>query len=515
MNANLRFQAVAVLLCVGSWLALPASANSIWLDPEGLPSSSARDALKLLAEAQADGLSAKDYGLDRLSGTAGRSLSANGDSPAGAERFARELDASFLHYLHDLKLGRVDPTLLHFKLPSQRPHAPDFVHLVQAAALAGNLPAMVAELRPNLGQYDKLREALARYRTLAADASLGRLPVAPAAVKPGEPYAATGELNKLLIALGDLPTGSTPTAQSLYTAPLVEGVKHFQARHGLTADGVIGKTTFAALNVPLARRVQQLELALERLRWLPDLTTQPFVGINIPMFRLWTWDPAQPATPPLSMGVVVGRALNTQTPVLQDDMRYLIFQPYWNVPRSILRKEILPHLARDPGYLRRQNMELVRGASDNAAAVETNDENLALLRKNVLRVRQRAGPHNALGRVKFIFPNDDNVYLHDTPSTQLFSRARRDFSHGCVRVERPAALAQWVLRDQAAWTRERIDAAMASTSMLRVDLPKSLPVVLFYMTAMVMPEDNALHFSDDLYGHDAQLARALEARRPD
>jgi murein L,D-transpeptidase YcbB/YkuD len=186
------------------------------------------------------------------------------------------------------------------------------------------------------------------------------------------------------------------------------------------------------------------------------------------------------------------------------------------VPSSIVRNEILPAIARDPGYLQRHGMEIVRGAGDNVQSAETSSpQNLALLRQGVLRLRQRPGPKNSLGRVKFIFPNDDNIYLHDTPATQLFGRARRDFSHGCVRVEKPVALARWVLRDQPEWTPERIDAAMAGSSSQRVDLTRPLPVIMFYMTAMVTPSDHALRFAQDIYGHDARLVRALASRYED
>ena len=184
------------------------------------------------------------------------------------------------------------------------------------------------------------------------------------------------------------------------------------------------------------------------------------------------------------------------------------------MPRSILRNEVLPALARDPAWLGRNDMEIVRGAGDDAQPVAFDAASLAGLRQGALRVRQRPGPRNSLGLVKFIFPNDDNVYLHGTPATALFGRARRDFSHGCVRVEDPVGLAQWVLRGERQWTRERIEAAMAGPAPLRVDLKRPLPVILFYVTAMVIPADGALHFADDIYGHDARLASALAARRP-
>ena len=496
------------------WLAGPARAgptDPVWVDTTGGANASARDALRLLADAGADGLAPRDYQAAELAEQAAALAVAPGAAASRQPAFERDLEAAMRRYLHDLHLGRINPRALGFRVARPGAAAPDFAALLQAAAAAGRLPQVVAELRPQLGQYAKLREALARYRVLAADGSIGHLPVA-APVTRGETYRGGAALHRLLVALGDLPADALPPTDC-GDAMLTEGVRRFQNRHGLTADGVIGRATLAALNVPLAHRVQQLELTLERLRWLPDLGARPFVGINIPMFRLWAWDPAAPVGASISMGVVVGRALNTQTPVLSEEMRYLIFRPYWNVPRSILRNEVLPALARDPGHLQRNDMEIVRGGDDDAQAIAASNENLAALREGVLRLRQRPGPKNSLGLVKFIFPNDANVYLHDTPAAQLFGRARRDFSHGCVRVEDPVALAHWVLKDEPGWTRERIEAAMAGTSPLRVDLTRPLPVILFYMTAMVMPADQTLHFADDIYGHDTRLARALATRR--
>jgi len=485
--------------------------DPIWLDATGRPTASARDALRLLADAGADGLSAREYRAAELAEQAAALAAMPEAAALPRPAFERELGAAMRRYLHDLHLGRIDPRALGFRVARSGAATPDFAALLQAAAAEGRLPQLAAELRPQLGQYAKLREALARYRVLASDSSLSRLPVvAPA--KRGEIDCDDAALHRLLRALGDLPSDAAPPIDC-YDTTLVDGLKRFQTRHGLVADGAVGRATLTALNVPLAHRVRQLELALERLRWLPDLRAGPFVAINIPMFRLWAWDPAAPADASISMGVVVGRALNTQTPVLSEDMRYLVFRPYWNLPRSIVRNDVLPALARDPGYLQRNDMEIVRGAGDDAQAVAASNENLAGLREGGLRLRQRPGPKNSLGLVKFIFPNDANVYLHDTPAAQLFGRARRDFSHGCVRVANPVALAHWVLKDQPVWTRERVQAAMAGTLSLRVDLTEPLQVILFYMTAMVVPADQALHFASDIYGHDTRLARALASRR--
>jgi murein L,D-transpeptidase YcbB/YkuD len=313
-----------------------------------------------------------------------------------------------------------------------------------------------------------------------------------------------------------VPTAATAAeapAPAVYDGDLVEGVKRFQLRHGLTADGVLGKGTQAALAVPLGWRVRQIELALERLRWAPHLDPSRFLAVNIPMYRLWVWNgiPSNGA-PAWGMNVIVGRALDHSTPVFVEQMRTVVFRPYWNVPPSILRGEILPALRRDAGYLDRQAMEVVAGQGDDAPALAFGPESIDLLARGKLRVRQRPGPRNALGLLKFVFPNDDNVYLHSTPSQALFSRSRRDFSHGCVRVEEPAKLAAWALEGQEGWTRERVAAAVAGDRQVRVGLARPIQVVLFYVTAAVMPEDGTVHFAEDIYGHDARLDRALVER---
>jgi murein L,D-transpeptidase YcbB/YkuD len=257
----------------------------------------------------------------------------------------------------------------------------------------------------------------------------------------------------------------------------------------LAADGALEPPPST---VPLAWRVRQIELALERLRWLPHLGDERFVAVNIPMFHLWAFDALRPdGKASFQTRVIVGRALNTRTPVFVEQMEEVIFRPYWNVPPSIIRNEILPALARHPGYLRAHNMEVVSAPGAP------------------LRVRQRPGPSNALGLVKFVFPNDDNVYMHATPAPALFGRPRRDLSHGCVRVEDPVGLAEWVLGDQPDWTRERILAAMNGPASSRVELPRPIRVILFYLTAVVTPEDGVIHFAEDIYGHDARLHQAL------
>ena len=251
-------------------------------------------------------------------------------------------------------------------------------------------------------------------------------------------------------------------------------MKRFQARHILDADGVIGAATIEALNVPLARRVRQLELAMERGRWLPRLADRPTIFVNVPLFRLWASDPVR-GDEPLRMNVVVGKSVSNRTPIFQEEMEYVVFRPYWNPPPSIVKKEIVPHARRDPSYLERENLEIVATGDDDARALPATAANLDAVAAGRLFVRQKPGPRNSLGLAKFIFPNRDNVYMHGTPAQSLFSRTRRDFSHGCIRLEDPARLAEWVLRDNPGWTAERIEAAMQGKRPTQREPPPAAP----------------------------------------
>ncbi|MEO8122976.1 MAG: L,D-transpeptidase family protein [Burkholderiales bacterium] len=486
-------------------------AAPLWLDASGQVTGNARDAIALLTDSASDGLDPTAYGVASL---ASRAAGLSGASPEARLAWDVELSLAMLRYLRDLHFGRVDPRALGFRVSPPRAEVHDIVAMLAAAVATGRVAQLAAELAPPLLQYRELRDSLGRYRRIAQDSPATSLGVPKASVRVGEPYADLGALRERLVVLGDLPAGTPLAAAASYDAALAAGVAQFQARHGLATDGVLGKSTLAELNVPIADRVAQLGFALERMRWLPHPDGRRIVAINIPMFRLWAWnDDARGAKPALGMDVIVGRALKTQTPVFSDEMRYLVFRPYWNVPRSIVRNETLPAIARDPGYLAKNNMEIVQGESDAARVLPTTPDSIAMLRDGVARVRQRPGPTNSLGLVKFIFPNDANIYLHSTPAKSLFERSRRDFSHGCVRVADPVVLAAWLLKDQPQWTRERIVAAMDESYSLHVNLTQPVPVLLYYVTAMVSPEDGSLHFAADIYGHDARLARALAALR--
>jgi murein L,D-transpeptidase YcbB/YkuD len=302
-------------------------------------------------------------------------------------------------------------------------------------------------------------------------------------------------LTRLLRLLGDLPANrAVPGDSNLYQGALVEAVKRFQGRHGLRPDGRLDKQTLENLNTPLSQRVEQLRLTLERWHWLPGRFTEPPILVNIPEFRLRAYDSAGNIV--LTMNVIVGKAFRHKTPVFERDMRFVVFRPYWNVPPGIQRSEIVPAVQKDRDYIAKKGFEVVTPGGQLVTSGAITDEVLAQLRSGRLEVRQKPGALNALGLVKLMFPNEYNVYLHGTPSPELFLQTRRDFSHGCIRVEKPAELAAWVLRDKPDWSLERVQAAMTSGSdNVQVNLTHPIPVLILYGTA-VIDADGQVHFFD-------------------
>jgi murein L,D-transpeptidase YcbB/YkuD len=490
---------------------------------------------------------ADDHGLDPADYDAGTlfarvaAVSAPGASSADRASVDLSVSVAVVRIIKAARFGRVDPRTMKWGYDVAAKGL-DLDGVLAEVRGGRRLADVLDSLEPPFAHYSRSHKQLEAYRsllksgepplvpslseTLAQDLSPVRpvRPVRQRKLMPGQTWPGVVPLAARLRALGDLPMesvhlepGSLPSASSavragLYAGALVDAVKHFQLRHGLEPDGVIGEGTIRTLNVPVAKRVRQLELAMERERWLPDLAGHPNVFVNIALFRLWG-DPASRGTEPLRMNVVVGKSLNHQTPIFVEQMEYVIFHPYWNPPPSIIRNEILPHARKDPAYLDKEDMEIVADGSDDAAALAATEENLAAVAAGRLTLRQRPGPKNSLGLAKFIFPNDENVYMHGTPASQLFSRARRDFSHGCIRLEDPARFAEWVLRDQPEWDRAHIDKAMQGDRPTHVTLKNKLTVVLFYNTAHVNSEGVA-YFVDDIYGHDAALDAALRRGYP-
>jgi murein L,D-transpeptidase YcbB/YkuD len=306
-------------------------------------------------------------------------------------------------------------------------------------------------------------------------------------------------LRQRLAASGYLPAGSALDSAQ-FDAGVEAGVKAFQSHHRLAATGVLDRPTVDALNVPLAARVEQVTLNLERWRWLPDDLGPRHFLVNVPRFHLIGRENGKSV---MDMRVVVGKRGN-ETPLFSDTMETVVFSPYWNVPDTIALEETAPAIARDPEFLARNNMEVVNASGEVVHAVDIPWEDPAALEQ--FRFRQRPGEGNALGYVKFLFPNEHAVYLHDTPADALFKRIGRAFSHGCVRVEEPEVLARYVLRDQPEWTDDAIRSAMRAGDERHVKLRQPIPVHIIYMTAWV-DEQGGLHFEDDVYGYDAKQAR--------
>ena len=475
----------------------------IWQDSAGA-THQASEAMSLLATAGEHGLDPSDYDAATLESLA-RGLHVSLPDSDDDVRFDVLLSIAFLRYMDDLYDGRTYPGSLS-KTMSSEPL--DLASALSEAVKGDSVSRLALALSPRLAQYRNLRRELARYRALAADSDLPLAAIARR-VRPGDRYDGSAALARRLRALGDLPARANTLQDGRYAGDLVEALRRFQSRHGLTPDGVLGRRTFEALNTPLSRRVRQIELALERLRWLPAIGQQRFVVVNIPAFQLFAFDSTGGSgAPALEMRVIVGKALDTRTPVLIEQLRYLEFQPYWNIPRSILVGEILPLLHRRPRYLQQNDMELV-GPRDRVVTQAITPGALLQLQAGELRLRQRPSTRNPLGPVKFVFPNAADVYLHGTPDTALFAQQRRDFSHGCIRLERPTDLATWVLRDQLAWSRDSIVAAMVSGRTRRSLLTRPMPVILFYTTAVA--RSNEIAFFEDIYGHDRRLDEALRS----
>lgn len=478
--------------CAAARETSPVRAPLPWLADDG---SQAWVAVRLLQDAASHGLDPERYGASDLQGR----LEAPRD-PAAAAALERDLGAAMLRYLGELHGGQ---TVSVYRRPGDDPgFAPQ--PILEQAFAARELAQAVDAAVPAVPLYPRVKASLAHYRALARrHPQWETLPAAGAGgpVEEGDQYAGAALLRARLQLLEDLDPGDADAAGGdTYSAAMADAVRRFQARHGLAEDGVLGPQTLAALAIPPAQRAVQLALTLERLRWLPRLPRGRMVAVNLPAYRLWAFDSgAGAANPPLEMRIIVGTAARTQTPLFIGQMRYLEFNPYWNVPRSIAVGEILPKLARDPGYLAKNDMELV-GAGGTAG-----------VRTGTSRIRQRPGARNVLGALKFAMPNRMNIYLHSTSAKELFDRSRRDLSHGCIRVEDPVRLARFVLADEQAWDTAAIDAAIATGKTRTVALPVPVPVVLFYATA-VTGRDGRTVFADDIYSLDAALTEALGLR---
>ncbi len=522
--------ALLATLLAAAWAGAAAQPASAWLDAQGRLGPSVSQALDLLSQAPSHGLRSADYGLLQLRQAASALAEVDGSEgsarvqwQSNSQGLVDRFDAAMQRYLSDLHRGRIDPRQLQMRFAPPRRGPFDAAALLAETLASGRLDEAVRRAVPPLAQYQQLRETLAIYRGLTLHpAWLQPLPTLPASatgrglsLSAGQAWVGLPQLAQRLLALGDLAdlVDGRP-APSAFDPALVEALRWFQRRHGLVEDGVLGPVALAALNVTPAARARQIELALERLRSTPLLQGPRMVLINIPEFMLRAYEVVDGRIElRQQMKVIVGKAMDTQTPLFDEDMRFIEFSPYWNVPRSIARSEIVFRLQRDPTYFDREGFEFV--TPDGQVLTTLTPQRIAALQVSALRIRQRPGPRNALGDIKFIFPNQQNIYLHHTPSIGLFDRERRDFSHGCIRVEQPVALARFVLQGQATdqdWSETRIQEVMASGRSRTLRLDQPLPVLIAYGTALV--KDGRIHFFNDLYGQDRLLDEALRRARP-
>lgn len=474
------------------------------------PTSQARAMIQILQDADKKGLRPEDYDASRW---ANRVAHLEQSTPPvladDAVRFDVALTVSAMRYISDLHSGRINPKYFEYGLHVNRRSYKVAEFLRSQVVNAKEVSSVLDQVEPSFPAYRRTEVALAHYLELSKQGDGQSIRISKKPIKPGEAYDGAAQLAERLKLFGDLPQSATVPADSkVYEGQLVEAVKHFQHRHGLTDDGTLGQETFKQLMKPTSYRIVQLQLALERWRWIPQDMQLPMILVNIPEFHLFAYDDVQ--KPALSMNVVVGRAdEDHKTPIFADRMEYLIFRPYWKIPDSIILNEIIPNIQKDPTYLGKHDYEMVDKQGTVIISDRVDADTIHKLTTGELDVRQKPGESNALGPVKFVFPNAYDVYLHGTPERQLFGRWRRDFSHGCIRVEDPVALAQWVLRDPH-WTTDRILAAMKNDKKdaFQVNLKKPIPVFILYASAIVR-EDGEVDFYDDVYKRDVDLQKAL------
>lgn len=461
---------------------------------------------QLLIAADLDGLDPADYRAGQVKALLGAT------APEDLARLEVLLSLGLVRYAADLGQGRTtphvaDPELFVFREEVQK------ADVLEAASHAVDLDEFIDAYRPQTVRYDRQKVALAEYRVLALQGGWQPIPEGDT-LKPGMTDPRVGLLRARLRLVGDLKPQNDLAANggdaNFYDAQMETAVKWMQYRHGLAQDGAVGVKTLAALNVPIEKRIEQMILNLERRRWMPDDLGQRHIFVNLADFLLKLVD--EPKTL-FDTAVVVGKPYQ-KTPVFSGTMTYVEINPFWNVPPSIARKEMLPKIQRDVSYLTQNNYVLFSDWSSGATVIDPRTIDWSQVSKASFpyKIRQDSGDGNALGRVKFMFPNRFNIYLHDTPAKALFSRPQRTFSHGCIRVQNPNDLAELVLSGEEGWSRERIEAVIASGERTIVSLKQPLPVHIVYLTSWVN-KDGSVHFRNDVYERDVALVRALTGAR--
>jgi murein L,D-transpeptidase YcbB/YkuD len=457
----------------------------------------------LVRESAEDGLRPEDYHAAELEKLAPALSKDNRDPVSRARAELVATDAFYLLLYHSY-LGKVDPKSLEAAWNFQPRAIADKsgAAFVLDALTTGKLREAVAKVRPTHWWYGKARAALAEYRAIAAKGGWKPIPSGPA-LKPGTSGPRVVALRQRLAATGDLSGQSLDSPA--YDAPVAEGVKKFQARHRILPDGSVGAGTLAELNVPVDARVLQIRLNLERARWvLQEVTADDLVVVDVAGFEVAYMKNRAPVW---RAKIQVGKPYR-QTPIFKSRIDTVVFNPTWTVPPGIIENDILPEARHDPKAISRRGLKVI---DRNGREVDPASVNWSRFKSGHIpyTLRQDPGPQNALGRVKFMFPNPYQVYLHDTPSKSLFERVERTFSSGCVRVERATELAELLLQGQVGWDKSGIANAIASGQLQNVTLARKMPVLLTYWTAWVDAQDR-VNFRRDIYGQDELWAARLD-----
>jgi murein L,D-transpeptidase YcbB/YkuD len=481
--------------------------RAAWSD-YGAPVPQVEALLHAIRDASYEGLDPQDYHLTAIESMIGEiRRHQERQEPLDPARLG-DLDLllsdALLTYGTHLLVGRTNPQV-HDTTWFADNAGTELVDVLQRALDTDRVREALHSLVPPHAGYTRLRQALAWYRRIAADGGWPTIAAGPA-LRQGDRDQRVIALRSRLWTTGDLAVLSETGTADLFDATLEQAVQTFQQRHGLEDDGVVGPVTRAALNVPVEARLHQIVLNMERWRWLPRQLGPRYIQINIPDFTLAVMEYGQAV---MTMRVVVGTPTQP-TPVFSGTMTYLVLSPFWQVPPSIAKREILPRLRQNPEYLATHNMKVLQGWGAETRDIDPQSIDWATItRRNFrYRLRQEPGPENALGRVKFMFPNRYKVYMHDTPSRELFAKPVRAFSHGCVRLENPLALVEYVLRDDSRWTREEILAGIARGAEQYIRLPQSIPVHLVYRTTWI-DTAGTVQFRPDIYGHDTPSEAAF------
>jgi murein L,D-transpeptidase YcbB/YkuD len=467
--------------------------------------------VEVLKNANSRGLEPEDYDASRWPARLSK-LSQN-PSELDLISFDTALTVSVMRYIRAVHVGRTNPKEFNFQLDNGESQFSFADFLTSKVVNASDPAGEIQKLEPPYPGYRKLQALLPVYEEFARKDDGEKLQTTAKTIRPGQPYASLPRLQRLLLLIGDIPAGTqldpNPT---IYQGALVDGVKHYQSRHGENPTGLLDARTINELNTPGPARIRQIRLTLERWRWIPRSFSQPPVVVNLPEYRLRAMN--ADGTVSFYKNVIVGKAYGHHSPVFEKEIQYVVFRPYWEVTPSIQRNEIVPHLQKDPGYIAKHNFQVITPKGEVVTEDAISPEVLEGIKSGHLLVRQKPGPDNSLGLVKIIFPNPENVYLHGTDAPQLFSQDIRDFSHGCIRVENPADLVAWVLRNNPGWDLERVKATMnGEKDNLQINLTTRIPVLIVYGTAAVN-EENQIRFFDDIYGYDAELEKALAAGYP-